>query len=145
MRVVDGAVREHRYAIDAAADALTETSVTTAAAGDVIYINDSLGLHKVVNPSLTARAVTLHLYAPPFTRCRVWLDRRATQCLSPVTTFHSTYGEPVTYELGPAALGPGICDVGCGMPGGGACGSAGACAGTGAACAGGGACGERKA
>jgi hypothetical protein len=55
---------------------------------------------QVCNPSPDVPAVTLHLYSPPFDRCRVWLDcDRASRCLTPVTTYHSEYGTPVTYEL----------------------------------------------
>mmetsp|Transcript_47699 Transcript_47699/g.124956 ORF Transcript_47699/g.124956 Transcript_47699/m.124956 type:complete len:109 (+) Transcript_47699:580-906(+) len=39
----------------------------TRKAGDLAYINDSFGLHKVGNPSC-ARAVSLHVYAPGWIR-----------------------------------------------------------------------------
>ena len=109
MRVVEGSVREHRYELDAAADRLVETAVSTATAGDVLYINDSLGLHKIANPSATAGACTLHLYSPPFSSCRVFLEMEHASegCLRPVTTYHSEYGTPVVYELS----GAGICDM----------------------------------
>lgn len=39
---------------------------------DVTYINDSIGLHRVENPSHTEGAVSLHLYWPPFDECSVF-------------------------------------------------------------------------
>lgn len=42
--------------------------------GQVAFIQDSIGLHKVGNPSAITPAVTLHLYSPPFQDCRVWVD-----------------------------------------------------------------------
>lgn len=38
----------------------------------VTYIDDSIGLHKVTNESETQPAVTLHVYLPPYTKCRVF-------------------------------------------------------------------------
>lgn len=38
----------------------------------VTYIDDSIGLHKVTNESETEPAVTLHVYLPPYTKCRVF-------------------------------------------------------------------------
>ena len=40
----------------------------------VSYINDYQGYHKVENPSVITPAVTLHLYCPPFQKCKIWLD-----------------------------------------------------------------------
>jgi hypothetical protein len=36
-------------------------------AGEIAYINDSIGLHKVENSS-SSRAVTVHVYAPGWRR-----------------------------------------------------------------------------
>lgn len=40
--------------------------VTTLNTGDLSYMTDSIGLHRIVNPSLTEVAVSLHLYTPPY-------------------------------------------------------------------------------
>lgn len=42
---------------------------------DVTYIDDSIGLHKVINRSTEEPAVTLHIYVPAYTRCRVFETR----------------------------------------------------------------------
>ena len=44
----------------------------------VAFMHDSLGFHKVGNPSDTVDAVTLHLYAPPYRSCRIWHDANAS-------------------------------------------------------------------
>jgi cysteine dioxygenase len=68
----------------------------------VVFIEDCLGYHKVENPSPTQPAVTLHLYSPPFDRCRVWLDksggggtnsRYSSASSSCCARYDSVYGE----------------------------------------------------
>lgn len=76
VKVASGEVQEHRYARDEARNKLVLTGVSTAHVGDVLYIDDGLGYHKVGNPSPHVPARTLHLYSPPFTRCNVWLSER---------------------------------------------------------------------
>ncbi|KAL7571287.1 hypothetical protein ACA910_008940 [Epithemia clementina (nom. ined.)] len=51
--------------------------------GQVAFINDFLGYHKISNPS-SELAVTLHLYCPPFDECRVWLDQNEHSCRTKV-------------------------------------------------------------
>ena len=55
--------------------------------GQVAFIKDSIGLHKVGNPSTVTPAVTLHLYSPPFKNCRVWVvdDQDSEKSSSNVT------------------------------------------------------------
>ncbi|KAJ2025709.1 hypothetical protein IWW57_003289 [Coemansia sp. S610] len=38
----------------------------------VAYMHDKIGLHRIGNPSLTARAVSLHLYSPPYNMCKTF-------------------------------------------------------------------------
>ena len=116
MRVISGSVVEHRYARDAEAHRLVPTSVTTASTGDTLYIDDSFGLHKVANPT-DGLAMTLHLYSPPFTRCCIFLDPdHADDVLQPTTTYHSEFGEAVTYEEGVMLCGGDVTSMntGCG-------------------------------
>ena len=52
-----------------------------------------MGFHKVGNPT-DELSITLHLYAPPYSSCRIWLDPTAPQEVQrPVITFHSMFGE----------------------------------------------------
>ena len=87
MQVLQGQVNECRYEYPAAtttsssslgavagADHLQCIADETFVEGQVAYINDSIGLHKVGNPSMDVPAITLHLYSPPFQDCRVWVE-----------------------------------------------------------------------
>ena len=38
---------------------------------EVTYMSDELGLHRVENTSHSDKAVSLHLYSPPFNSCKV--------------------------------------------------------------------------
>lgn len=95
MRVVSGSVCETRYTNDG--QTLTKTDCTQASAPTVIYIHDSIGLHKV--GAADGPAMTLHLYAPPFRTCRIWLDEDgpSSKCLQPSVTYHSEYGTVIDY------------------------------------------------
>ena len=42
---------------------------------NVAYINDSIGLHRVMNPDPTMPAFSLHLYSPPFDYCRIFDEK----------------------------------------------------------------------
>lgn len=55
-------------------------------------ISDSLGLHRVENPSHVNPAVSLHVYSPPFDSCSVFNQHtgQKTKCK---VTFWSKYGE----------------------------------------------------
>lgn len=77
--------------------ALVETTNTVLTSG-VSYMDDSLGLHKVGNPSADVDAITLHLYAPPYEKCRVWFDPSdATKSSVAVSTFYTEFGEKIEY------------------------------------------------
>ena len=128
MRVLSGSIREFRYAPKVSGTAATTApgqqscggggdSARRAATlecvrddvyeeGQVLYIEDCLGYHKVENPSSTALAVTMHLYSPPFDRCRVWLDETSSESSrSSWVQYDSEYGYPTqSAEHGEEAL-----------------------------------------
>ncbi|NP_001083506.1 cysteine dioxygenase type 1 L homeolog [Xenopus laevis] len=62
------------------------------------YINDSIGLHRVENPSHTETAVSLHLYSPPFGECNTF-DQRTGHTNSVKMTFWSKYGERTPFAI----------------------------------------------
>lgn len=83
MKILSGRMRETRYAFpgdattgdDAAhkdESSLTVTQVTDLGPEEAAYIDDSRGLHKMGNASQIAPSVSLHIYSPPFARCRVF-------------------------------------------------------------------------
>ena len=40
--------------------------------GDVVYIDNSMGLHEMSNPSTTEECITVHVYAPPLYQCKLF-------------------------------------------------------------------------
>ncbi|CAM9827728.1 unnamed protein product, partial [Ectocarpus fasciculatus] len=70
VKIISGSVRETVYDVPNEA-APTFQSESILLPGSVCYMDDSLGLHRLGNPSKTEGAVTLHLYTPPVARCKV--------------------------------------------------------------------------
>ncbi|GBP88329.1 Cysteine dioxygenase type 1 [Eumeta japonica] len=71
---------------------MKEVSRTRLDVNDVCYINDTLGLHRMENPSYVDGAVSMHLYCPPFDSCRVF-DSRTGKSTQVKVTFWSEYGK----------------------------------------------------
>ena len=44
------------------------------ATGQATYMDDSRGLHRISNPNMEVPAVSLHIYAPGFEECGIYLD-----------------------------------------------------------------------
>jgi len=63
---------------------------------DVSYMSDQLGLHRVENVSHSDKAVSLHLYSPPFNSCQVFdeLSGSISMPKAPMT-FWSKFGQKV--------------------------------------------------
>mmetsp|Transcript_4516 Transcript_4516/g.14578 ORF Transcript_4516/g.14578 Transcript_4516/m.14578 type:complete len:245 (-) Transcript_4516:129-863(-) len=98
MRVVKGAVQETQFQRDESTETLVQVDSRVAHEGQVAFIHDSIALHKVANPSSEETACTLHLYAPPFRRCKLWTDPSdATKVMEPVITHYSENGRKVEY------------------------------------------------
>eukprot|EP00545_Synedropsis_sp_CCMP1620_P009907 CAMPEP_0119007508 /NCGR_PEP_ID=MMETSP1176-20130426/3057_1 /TAXON_ID=265551 /ORGANISM="Synedropsis recta cf, Strain CCMP1620" /LENGTH=196 /DNA_ID=CAMNT_0006959675 /DNA_START=80 /DNA_END=667 /DNA_ORIENTATION=- len=70
MHVCQGNVQESRY--ERQGDRLECFHNEIYHEGQQAYITDSMGFHKVGNPSMTQPATTLHLYCPPFSKCKIW-------------------------------------------------------------------------
>ncbi|KAK6644836.1 hypothetical protein RUM43_001109 [Polyplax serrata] len=106
MKVIDGTLSEVRFEFpneesgpssEAVGNEIKETGRTHLNTNEVCYINDSLGLHRVENPSHVNPAVSLHVYSPPFDSCSVFNQHtgQKTKCK---VTFWSKYGEHKTHE-----------------------------------------------
>ncbi len=77
VKVLEGKLTETRYAYPAEEDAdrevpLRETALATFSPGAVTYIDDSLGLHKMANPSAEDLCATLHIYSPPYSSAKIF-------------------------------------------------------------------------
>ncbi|KAG6580397.1 Cysteine dioxygenase [Phytophthora cinnamomi] len=96
VKVIQGHVNEVRY--QKQDDKLVETSNIVFTSG-VTYMDDSFGLHKVGNPSMERDAISMHLYSPPYEKCRVWFDTEdADKSSVSVANYYTEYGEKVEYS-----------------------------------------------
>ncbi|CAF3257220.1 unnamed protein product [Rotaria sp. Silwood2] len=94
LKCLQGTLIETRYAwpIIENEESMNILSRTQLTEGQVAYINDSIGLHRVENPSHTEGTITLHLYIPPFDHCNVF-NERTSRMNKIKMTFHSVRGQ----------------------------------------------------
>ncbi|KAJ0399148.1 hypothetical protein ATCC90586_002652 [Pythium insidiosum] len=96
VKVIDGTVNEVQYKISDSGR-LEETSNIVLSEG-VTYMDDSIGLHKIGNPRDDVDAITLHLYSPPYEKCRIWFDTEQADKSSVAYTYYfSEFGERADY------------------------------------------------
>lgn len=72
IKTVRGCIKETRYVWDEKDDEIRQTGIRFFNEGQVSFMHDSIGLHKINNPLKDSGSVTLHLYTPPFKSCRAW-------------------------------------------------------------------------
>lgn len=94
LKIIQGKIHEVRYQIKD--EELVETQNVIASSG-VHFMHDSMGLHKVGNPSKKVDAITLHLYSPPFDQCKLWMNCKSAKCSTATSCYYSEYGEKVEY------------------------------------------------
>ncbi|KAF0693944.1 hypothetical protein As57867_015086, partial [Aphanomyces stellatus] len=90
VRHIQGTLHEVRYRhTGTTLDEISNAMITQG----VSYMDDSLGLHKIGNPSREVDAITLHLYAPPYSKCKLWHDPAdAGNATAATASFYSEYG-----------------------------------------------------
>ena len=91
LQVLRGKIQECRYH----SQDLHCLSDETFEEGQIAYITDNMGYHKIGNPTHATPAATLHLYAPPIQECRTWRLEETSQqiiCQDAVSTHYSEYG-----------------------------------------------------
>ncbi|XP_063977791.1 cysteine dioxygenase type 1 [Diachasmimorpha longicaudata] len=105
MKILQGELRETRYAWPSTeftdcpgGQELQEIEKNVLHLNDICYINDSMGLHRVENPSAINPAVSLHLYSPPFSTCSIF-NQKTGQRMPSKVTFWSKYGERRNREI----------------------------------------------
>mmetsp|Transcript_4983 Transcript_4983/g.5074 ORF Transcript_4983/g.5074 Transcript_4983/m.5074 type:complete len:262 (-) Transcript_4983:366-1151(-) len=74
IKTIRGCIRETRYEVVTETDEIRQSKVKFFNEGQVSFMHDSIGLHKIGNPNKDTGSVTLHLYTPPFKTCNVWSD-----------------------------------------------------------------------
>jgi cysteine dioxygenase len=62
--------------------------------GQVAYINDKCGLHRILNHT-DVGATSLHLYMPPYDKCKIWIDEKCQRMQVGSVTFYSEDGQVV--------------------------------------------------
>lgn len=70
---VDGSVEEIRY--ESFKESMQETQRRMLTPSKLTYMHDRMGFHAIQNVS-GQRAMTLHIYASPIDRCRVYNDQK---------------------------------------------------------------------
>ncbi|KAG8179839.1 hypothetical protein JTE90_020822 [Oedothorax gibbosus] len=103
MKVLDGTLHEVRFAWPNESEEDQEQEMenigyTHLKTDDVTYMNDTLGLHRMENPSHTQTAVSLHLYCPPFDSVLLF-DQRTGHTTRSKVTFWSKYGERTPFGV----------------------------------------------
>jgi cysteine dioxygenase len=87
---LSGSIQEIKYVTNKD-DTLKEVATETVNAGDISWMHNSVGFHKVCNTSTETRAVTLHVYAPPYKVCRGYNEKGEFWYCTP--RFYSLNGE----------------------------------------------------
>ena len=64
----------------------------------LLFSADDIGLHRVENPSFSDKAVSLHLYSPPFKECASFDQRTGKKSMCKVT-FWSEFGKRTRYTV----------------------------------------------
>lgn len=97
VKILDGQLKETMFdwptpEAQAGGQAMTIKATNICEKDAATYINDSMGLHRVENPSHSDKAVSLHLYCPPFESCMMF-DQRTGHRRPAKVTFWSKYGQ----------------------------------------------------
>ena len=90
---IQGELEETKYVKCKDTNALKETSKVNVKKGDITWMHDYLGFHKVSNLSETEGAITLHIYHPPFNVCKGYDVKGENWTCYP--TFYSIHGEKI--------------------------------------------------
>ena len=68
---MSGALVETIFSMHPDTEEIREEFSTICKPGSMSFMNDEIGLHKIGNASRELGAVSLHLYTPPFSSCKV--------------------------------------------------------------------------
>lgn len=99
LKVIDGSVQEEMYDWPSSSEdgsEMTPRAVSQYKLNQVAYINDDIGLHRVENLSHCDKAVSLHLYSPPYDEADSF-DPKTGQSNKVKVTFWSKFGQRTHY------------------------------------------------
>jgi len=107
VKILDGSLRESMYEWPKNEQEMAKTEEKDFPKDGVAYINDSMGLHRMENPSNSDRAMSLHLYCPPFDSCKTFDERTGKERTCQVT-FWSKFGERTPFGINECASVPNL-------------------------------------
>ncbi|KAF3078019.1 hypothetical protein TWF569_009169 [Orbilia oligospora] len=101
MRILQGHIIETRYEwpTPGVEEPLKVKQVRHYYAGDVAYMSDDLGIHKVENGDPDSVAVSLHLYTPPYIEkkgCNTFNAKTGKSCHIKLSEYYSREGERIS-------------------------------------------------
>ena len=65
----EGSIEEKKY-LPQKDGILVEDECSILKPGEISWMHNSIGYHKVTNPSPNTKAATLHIYSPPYKSCK---------------------------------------------------------------------------
>ncbi|GMT02202.1 hypothetical protein PENTCL1PPCAC_24376 [Pristionchus entomophagus] len=106
VKVLSGELMETRFhfpqeGADRRLTPLDRIDQSTYRVDEVTHIDDSIGVHRMENPSHAEPTISLHIYCPPYQECKLY-DQRTSKTHVGKMTFWSEYGV-LTKDQGPAA------------------------------------------
>ncbi|KAJ2162488.1 hypothetical protein GGF46_000619 [Coemansia sp. RSA 552] len=83
MKLLSGELDEELYAWpDGSSAALRCKRTAALKTNSVAYMHDKIGLHRIANPSTRGKAVSLHLYSPPYDMCKTFNEDTGAAAVS---------------------------------------------------------------
>jgi len=102
MRILNGQLVERRYSEQELGVEkeikLNLVSETISGASETIFIDNNRGVHSVENNGKEI-CLSLHLYSPPITECRVWAHGEEETPSIFKASFHSIFGFPLPQHM----------------------------------------------
>lgn len=89
VKVLEGALKEQqvKYPTGSSIPETVAIRERLLRKDDVVYIDDSIGIHKVRNESPNKRAVSLHIYMPSYKKTRIFPQNKIDHTLSLSTSY----------------------------------------------------------
>ncbi|KAJ1934174.1 hypothetical protein FBU59_005783, partial [Linderina macrospora] len=83
MKLLDGELQEDLFAWPSESqDEMRLKRTAALKTNGVAYMHDKIGLHRIANPSRQAKAVSLHLYSPPYNVCKTFDEQTGAAAAS---------------------------------------------------------------
>lgn len=107
VKMLSGQLREQRFAWNEMGGAEPEISSEADAFAakpeeSVAFMHDSLGLHRIINPSAEDVAISLHIYSPPFEECHVFPPTGGAPKTAPMVSINAPQGAKTGIALAPS-------------------------------------------